>query len=348
VREIRMALTGFGNVGQGVARLLADHGAEYEQDYGLRLSLTGVADRGGAVATGTALNPESLLQSKTESGTVAAAQGGQRGLDGQRFLEAAAANVLLEAASTNFEDAEPGWSYAQSALRLGMDVVLASKGALVLHFDELFDLARKQGREVLYAGTTGAPLPVREVADGVLPGATIDGFEGIVNVTSNVILEAIAGGATYDEGAAEAQRAGLAETDPTLDVDGWDAAAKALIVARTVFDTPITLGDVRREGIRGVDPGSVRRARLEGTVIKLIAHVERQEGGVRAWVGPEVRPLTDPLGRLRGSEVGMIYRTRPLGAVTATVEDSGPIPTALSVLRDVFNLARQRGWMSQR
>jgi len=175
----------------------------------------------------------------------------------------------------------------------------------------------------------------------------IDAFEGIVNVTANVILEEMGRGASYEDGVAAAQRAGVAETDPTLDVDGWDAAAKAMIVARTVFAARISLQDVRREGIRGVSPDDLRQAQVAGETVKLIAHVQRDGSSVRAWVGPEARPLTDPLGRLRGIEVGMIYRTDPLGAVTTTVQDTGPIPTALAVLRDVFNLARSRGWTQQ-
>ena len=346
MRDIRLAMTGFGNVGQGIAQLILEHSLDYQRRYGVRLVLTGVADRGGGVVQKDGLEPAALLAAKREHGTVCRA-GGDPTLQGQQFLEAAAADVLLEAASTNFDDAEPGWSYTRNALVQGMDVVLASKGALVLYFDELFALAKAKDRQVLYAGTTGAPLPVREVAEYVLPGAMIDAFEGIVNVTANVILEEMGRGASYEDGVAAAQRAGVAETDPTLDVDGWDAAAKAMIVARTVFAARISLQDVRREGIRGVSPDDLRQAQVAGETVKLIAHVQRDGSSVRAWVGPEARPLTDPLGRLRGIEVGMIYRTDPLGAVTTTVQDTGPIPTALAVLRDVFNLARSRGWTQQ-
>lgn len=344
--EVKLALTGFGNVGQGVAELMGRHGLEYERRYGVRLTLTGVADRGGAAVNREGLNPNVLLAAKRESGTVAASPDGQPGLAGQDFLSVSAPLVLLEAASTNFEDAEPGWGYARHALAGGIDLVLASKGALVVHWDELMSLAKQEGRRVLFSGTTGAPLPVLELADRALVGTRISGFEGIVNATTNQILTDMLDGLSYEEGVKAAQVAGIAETDPTLDVDGWDAAAKAVIIGRAVMGAPLALSDVRRTGIRELTPRDLEDAKLRGEAIKLIAGVSYQDGEYEARVSPEVRPLTDPLGRLRGQEMGIVFQAEPLGAVTCTVQQTGGIPTALTVLRDVFNLARDRGWTS--
>lgn len=346
--DVTLALTGFGNVGRGVASLLQEHGTEYEERYGVRLVLTGVADRGGAVTNRDGLDPLALLRAKERHGTVAAMDGGEAGLRGAGFLKQAGAMVLLEAASTNFEDAEPGWSYVRHGLESGMDVVLASKGALVLHYDALFALAAERGRKVLFGGTVGAPLPVLELAERVLVGTHILGFEGIVNATTNEILTAMEEGASYEDGVRRAQEIGIAETDPTLDVDGWDAAAKAVIISRAVLGADIQLEDVERQGIRDVTRRELEDARLEGQSIKLIARAERTEAGVRAVVGPVRRPLAGPLGRLRHDEMGIVFQTEPLGAVTSSVQQTGGIPTALTVLRDVINLARDRGWQSPR
>jgi homoserine dehydrogenase len=346
VAEIRLALTGFGNVGRGVAEILEEHSERYLDEYGLKLVLTGVADRGGAAVSTKGLMPGDLIAAKREQGTVAAAPGGRAGLAGDAFLDAAGAQVLLEGASTNFRDAEPGWSYALGALRRGMDVVLASKGALVLHFDELMQEARRASRHVLYSATIGAPLPILELADRALVGVQILELQGIVNATANQILALMSEGATYDEGVRAAQEAGVAETDPTLDVDGWDAAAKAVILARSLFDAPLKLEDVAREGIRGIGPAELESARQEGRTYKLIARVTRRGNGVQATVRPELRPLSDPLGRLRGQEMGVVFTTDLLGDVASTVEGTGGLSTALTVLRDVVNLARERGWTS--
>jgi len=344
--DVRLALIGFGNVGKGVASLLHGEGERYRTEYGVRLVLTGVADQGGAAVNLEGLDGFNLLEAKKRHGTVAAARDGVQGLQGAHFLERAAAHVLLEAASTNFEDAEPGWTYVREALALKMDVVLASKGVLVLHYGHLMRIAMDRGARVLFSGTVGAPLPVLELADRVLVGAQISGFEGILNATSNYILSLMADGATYEESVRRAQELGIAETDPTLDVDGWDAAAKAAIVANAVMGAQLSLQDVEREGIRHVTPEMLSHARQEGQTLKLIARARRTAGGVSAQVVAERRPLADVLGRLQGAEMGIVYHTDPLGTVSATVQQVGGIPTALTVLRDVINLARDRGWSS--
>lgn len=342
--EVRLALTGFGNVGRGVAEILRDNSDRYLDAYGLNLVLTGVADQGGAAVSTVGLAPQDLITAKRERGTVSAATGGRPGLAGPAFLEAADAQVLLEGASSNFTDAEPGWSYAREALRRGMDVVFASKGALVLHFDELMDEARKTGRIVRYSATIGAPLPIPELAERMLIGVRVLEFEGLVNATANQILTLMSDGASYEDGVRAAQEAGIAETDPTLDVDGWDAAAKAVILARSLFGARIGLDDVDREGIRGLQAADLESATRAGQTYKLVARVVREGNAVRAGVRPERRSVTDALGRLRGQEMGMVFKTDLLGDVESTVHGTGGLSTALTVLRDVVNLARERGW----
>lgn len=345
--DVRLALTGFGNVGQGLATLLQTEGWEYQRRYGLRLLLTGVADRGGAAIDPSGLDLDTLLAVKATAGTVAAHRRGVSGMAGAEFLDAAGAQVLVEAASTNFDDAEPGWSNALGALERDMDLVLASKGALVLHFRRLMTEAARLGRRVLFAATVGAPVPVLELAERVLVGARIAAVEGILNGTTTQILTAMEDGATYEDGVRLAQEIGVAETDPTLDVDGWDAAAKAVIVANAVFGAELVLRDVHREGIRGVTPEALADARNARESIRLIARVTCDGAGVHAEVRPMRRSLDDTLGALRGSQMGAVFVTEPLGTIsaTATVDTTGGIATALTVLRDVFNLARERGWM---
>ncbi|GAC1508879.1 MAG: homoserine dehydrogenase [Chloroflexota bacterium] len=347
MHDVRLALTGFGNVGRGIAILLERHAPAFEERYGLRLLLTGVADQRGAVAWPDGLDLASLVRVKAADGTVAAHTRGEVGLGGDDFLARAHGDVLLETASANFEDAEPGWGYTRAALARGMDVVLASKGALTLHFRELIETARDRGRLVRYSATVGAPLPSLDIAQRSLAGQEIQGFEAIVNGTSNTILTLMADGATYEEGVRRAQEIGIAETDPTLDVDGWDAAAKTVILANTLFDASLTLDDVDRTGIRGVSTDDLEDARRGGQTIKLIASVRRDHQGLVAEVRPQRRPLNDPLGRLRGGDMGFVFLTELYGRISATVEDAdhqGALPTSMTVLRDVINLGKDRGW----
>lgn len=347
MQQVRLALTGFGNVGRGIATLLQRHGDEFEQRYGLRLVLTGVADQGGAATAPGGLDLGSLLQAKAESGTVASHSRGEQKLGGAEFLDRTGAGLLLETASTNFEDAEPGWSYCLAALDREMDIVLASKGALTLYWSDLMNRARSGGRSVRYSATIGAPLPSLDVAERTLAGLRARGFEGIVNGTTNVILTLMEGGATYAEGVTRAQEIGIAETDPTLDVDGWDAAAKTVILANAVLAADLRLHDVRRTGIRGVSSEEMRVAAERNETIKLIASATRHDGHVVASVRPERRSKSDALGRLRGGDMGFVFLTDLYGRVSVSAEDTdhqGALPTSMTVLRDVINLAVDRGW----
>lgn len=348
--DIRLAVTGFGNVGQGLALLLDRHGEDYVNRYGARLLLTGVVDRSGAAVDPTGLTPSSLTTVKRERKELAHHELGVAGLNGDHFLERAKADILIEAASTNFVDAEPGWTYVQRALDRSMDVVLASKGSLALHFGEMMHRAREVERNVLYSATVGAPVPALELADRVLTGTEILSFEGIFNGTTHQILTAMAAGSSYDDGVRQAQQMGIAETDPTLDVDGWDAAAKVVIVANTVFGANFRIEDVRRQGIREIQTADIEAAAAKGQVIKLIGRARRSQARIDLEVLPEARGISDALGRLRGDDMGIVYHTEPLGEMACTIHSAGHgggISTAMTVLRDVFNLARDRGWTTR-
>jgi homoserine dehydrogenase len=158
-------------------------------------------------------------------------------------------------------------------------------------------------------------------------------------------------GSSYDEGVRVAQEMGIAETDPTLDVDGWDAAAKAAIVANTAFGSSLGITDVSREGIRSVPAAEIEAAAREGESLRLLSMGSCRDGQVVAEVRVVRRARSHPLGRLRGLEMGVLVHTDPLGDFTATVENSGAsggIATASTVLRDVLNLASLRGWNSGR
>jgi homoserine dehydrogenase len=171
-------------------------------------------------------------------------------------------------------------------------------------------------------------------------------IDGIVNGTSHQILTAMSRGLSYEEGVRQAQAMGIAETDPTLDVDGWDAAAKAAILANAIFGSELTVFDVRREGIRGLTVEELQTAAAAGEAVKLIARASRSDAGVVASVAPERRSRDDALGRLSGDAMGIVFTVEPLGTMASTIEfggHGGGITTAMTVLRDVINLARTRG-----
>jgi homoserine dehydrogenase len=193
-----------------------------------------------------------LLQAKLNAGSVARHPDGQAGLQGDDFLRLSAADILIEAASTNFQDAEPGWGYVRKAIARDMDVVLASKGSLALFWDDLFSLAEARAKGV-FSGTIGAPLPSLEIASRALVGTNINGFRRHCERDEQHNPDADGAGRVVRRGRAAGTGIGIAETDPTLDVDGWDAAAKTVIMANAVLGARLGLPDVKRTGIRGIE-----------------------------------------------------------------------------------------------
>lgn len=342
--EIRLALTGFGNVGQGLATLLHKHAGTYRDQYGVSILLTVVADRGGAACDREGLDLERLLRAKTQNGSVSAYGSNLGAPTAAEFLDIGQTSILVEAASTNFDDAEPGWTYVREAISRGIDVVFASKGSLALYWETLFAAAAERGVRIRFSATVGAPLPTLDIADRSLRGTDIRAIEGIVNGTTHQILSAMRGGLSYEEGVRQAQQMGIAETDPTLDVDGWDAAAKIAILSNAVFGTSLTVFDVNREGIRGVKETDLKAAAQNAESIKLIARAVRTDSGVNAMVRPEPRSTSDALGALTGDDMGTVFYAEPLGKIATTVRSGGHgggISTAMTVLRDILNLARE-------
>ena len=330
----KVALTGFGSVGQSLARILIDEPS-------IPIDITLVADRGGFAIDAGGLNPRDLIAAK-RSGSVATHATGQSGTIGTGVLSESRAEFLLELASTSYEDGEPGWRYVQDALNGGLDVVLASKGPLVAHWDELFRLASSQGRSVGYSATHGAPLPAIDLARFGLTGSRLRGIRALFNSTTGLLLEHMETGKSLEQAIAVVSAEGVAETNPRLDIEGWDAAAKCVIVGRSLFEGNLSLDQVERVGIEGLSTEDVTDARRAGTPIKLLCTIEPGRDGPRASVRPEHLRPNDPLSTLREGALGIVYDAEPVGPMFLAAYGKGGKPTAAAVIRDVLNISGLR------
>lgn len=353
-KVVPIALVGLGNVGQRVLQLLSAKEADHRQRYDLEFKVCGVADSSGAaiaMAEGprpafglgpksSGLDPRDLLRVK-EAGQGAASlpKVGHAGMSARQMLEKAEAEALIELSPTNLQDGEPGLSACEAAIERGMNVVLANKGPLVLAYPRLMEAARRKQVRLAYSATVAGGLPTVNIGRRDLAGARIERIEGILNSTTNFILTSMAeGGMSYADALAEAQRRGIAETDPTLDVEGFDAANKLLILAHAALDYHATLADVDRVGITGVTMDDLTRAQARGEVIKLLCVAERDDERYRLSVKPTALPQTHPMARLSAHQMGVMYQTDINGAITAYIEEGDPMPTAAAVVRDLINL----------
>ena len=339
-RVVRLAMVGLGNVGRAFLELMEGKADLLEQRYGLRLVLTGAADTSGAVLDAGGLDPVALRAHKAGCSGAGAFHGGNPGLGAATMVAMVDADLLLEASAVNLKTGQPGLDCVRTALRRGMSVVLANKGPLVHAFAELSEAAEAAGVGLAYSATVCGALPVVNIGRRDLAGCEIRSVRGVFNSTSNSILAAMARGGTYREALRQAQIDGIAEADPSLDVDGWDTANKLVIIANSILRQPATLADVTPvTGITGITPDPIRQGATRGEVVKLVATATRRGGDYLLSVEPEWLPETDFLAGVSGWEMGIVFDTDIMGVQQFKVDERGPIPTAAAMLRDVINLS---------
>lgn len=252
--------------------------------------------------------------------------------------------IVVEATPTDLVTGEPGLSHILAALERGFSAVSLAKGPLVVAFGRLRDLARSQGALLKYSGAVAAALPTVDTAVYSMAGAGITEIEGVLNGTTNFILNAMSEGKSYCLALQEAQARGVAEADPRLDVEGWDSAAKLLIIANTVWDLDVRLDEVERCGITGLDAEHVRECALRGTPVRLVARARMDESLVRArlTVKPEVVPASHPFANLPGTAKAVRFKSKNMGEVTVSGGASDVTGAAAAALKDVIHILEER------
>lgn len=339
-KGIRLILIGLGNIGRRFLSILDRKAAHLDARYGLTFKLVGAADSQGAAFHPRGLDVATVIGLKGQKRSVADyADCGSPGMAALELVQRVEADALCEASPVNLQTGEPGLSCMRTALSKGMHVVTDNKGPLVLAFAELAALARQKGVELRFSGTVGGGLPAINLGQRDLGGATIEKLEALPNLTTSFILDQMARGLSYAQALAAAQAQGCAEADPSLDVDGWDAANKLVILAHSVLGVPATLADVQVQGITQITVADLEKAQAEGKAIKLVAQAVRQANGTYALtVAPTALPASHPLARLSGQQMGIVYHTDIYGTISAAITEEEPIPSAAAMLRDLLSI----------
>jgi homoserine dehydrogenase len=338
--EIKIVVVGLGNVGRRLLELLERKQDILSGSFGLNFVIVAAVDSGGGRLFPAGIAPKDLISLKTSRKSVAS--GGER-VDPIELMRSVDADMLVEQSPTNLRTGEPGLGLIRAALERGINVVTANKGPLVLAYAELMETARKHGAKLLHSATVTGGLPTLNIGLRDLGACEITGFEGVVNATTNYILTRMTEGESFETALKHAQEVGHAEADPTLDVDGWDAANKLVIIANGVLGRPTRLDEVEVEGIRGVTAANLREARANGQVVKLVARAERVadgNGDFQFSVKPTRLDADHPLARVNADMMGVIYHTDINGTLFASIEERDPYPTAAAVLRDMINVYR--------
>jgi homoserine dehydrogenase len=336
MKQYNLCFLGFGNVGRALVRLLAAKSAELRELYGIEYRITGVASRRiGWLSTAEGFDQATLLSNTSLAGHSSSANSiGE-------WLSEAQADAVFETTSLNPDSGQPAIDYLRAVLESGAHAITANKGALVHGYHELAELARAKGQCFLFESAVLDSAPVFSLFRETLPAVKLRGFSGVFSSTTNVIIETMEAGRSFEEGLKTAQELGVTETDPTHDIDGWDSTVKVCAIASVLMNISLKPDEVNREGIRDLSPRKVQAARAEGKPFKLVARAKLVgEGKLVATVRPEQVPSSDPLGNVRGTSLAIHFELDMMPGLTITSHRPNLQSTAYGLLADFINAVR--------
>ncbi len=332
---MKISLIGFGDLGQGLANVLQEKEAYLREKSDVFLDIVAVVDSGGAVINEDGIKFQDLLEASEEEGSISEHMDeGEKDTSAREVIKNIDSDLMVELTPTSIEDGEPGLTHIKEAMDRGKHVVTANKGPLVVAFEELEDLAESSGLEFKYSATVGGAMPILGLAKGQMSGDSISEVRGVLNGTSNYILTRMTEEeAPFDVVLNEAQDLGIAEEDPTLDIEGIDTAAKITILANALLDRSVKLEDVEVEGVTRIGTEVTRLARETGNEVRLvgIANSDRLE------VAPKLVPSGNPLV-VQGSLNSVTLKTDLAKEITITGFGAGPRETSSALLGDIVNI----------
>jgi homoserine dehydrogenase len=345
MKHYRLAFIGFGNVGRALVHLLERKRVLLKIRYNITFSISGIATG----RHGFAVDPGGIDVQKAmgliETGDSIDSLSTFRVKDALAVIQHSGADVMFENSPVNHETGQPALDHIRTALEIGMHAITANKGPVVHGYRELTNLAEARRKKFRFESTVLGGAPLFSVFRETMPAADLISFKGILNATTNIILSRMERGETYEAAVKFCQSIGVAETDPTNDVDGWDAAIKVAALITVLMDTPFTPQQVDRTGIRGLTAEMIESAKAQGKRYKLVCSVERDGDKIRARVAPELVGTSSPLYGMMDSSTGVTFITDVLPDYSITVSEregmsGGPQETAYGLFADFVNIVK--------
>jgi homoserine dehydrogenase len=318
---MNVALIGFGKVGRAFARLLEGKRSSFP------FRIVGIH----TARHGTAIDHQGLPADPAFGPAAASVE---------EFLEGLPAEVVVEVTPLNPATGEPAISHIRAAFRRRLHVVTANKGPIAHAYARLREEARSCGVQFRFEATVMDGAPVFNLVRNCLPGVTIQGFTGVLNSTTTVVIEALEQGLTLEEGIERARRLGITERDPVYDIDGWDAASKAVALANVFMDAGITPQEADTRGIGHLTPERVRGLAASGKTVRLVSRAKRRGGRVRVRVRAEVLRQTDVLASVKGASNLLLVHTDLMGTLGTLSVSPGLEQTAYGLFSDLVDIAR--------
>lgn len=330
----RIAIAGFGAVGRATAHLLLSRRDRYRTLYGVEVRLVAVCG-----SSEGAFDAAGLETARFDALDV--------GMSGPDFIASSGADVLIEAGPSDFRTGGPGLDYIRSALSTGRDTIVISKGALVHDGKALRERARVSGAMLKISGATAAALPTIDLLHYNLAGCTVLRIEGILNATSNYLLDAMmVRGVGLNAALAEAEAGGFTERDPRNDIEGWDTACKLLILANFGLGADLTMEDLAVDGIQGITERDIAQWRADGLVPRLVGSLIRDGSSFHASVGVRAYPRHDAFAQVAGKNKAIRIETDAMGEIVTSGCGSEPVATAAAALKDLEHIFQARSLRS--
>jgi len=336
-----LALVGFGNVARRFVGLLDECRAGLAHDHALECRIVGAATRRrGSLYRAQGLESAQLMGNW--GGQPVATSSALQIIEHLRESDADL-RVVVETTTLDIRAGQPAIDHLRAGISAGCHVITANKGPVAFAYAQLRDEAKAAGVQFLFEGVVMDGVPVFNLVRETLPAATLRGFRGVVNSTTNHVLTALEHGEDFDAAVARMQAEGIAEADPSLDLDGWDAAAKTAALANVLLDARLTPHDVRRTGIQRSDGERARSAKAAGRRLKLVASAVRTApGAVSAVVEPSELAASDLLASLDGKANALVFQTDVLGEIAICQLEGSLAHTAYALLSDLITLRRRQ------
>ncbi|HEY60358.1 MAG TPA: homoserine dehydrogenase [Anaerolineae bacterium] len=338
MNNISLVMIGFGNVGQAFAHLLIRKRQELQSTQNLNFRITGIATG----SHGCVLNQEGLdtrraiaLMNTNQPLTTLSQQSFA---DTLALIRNCQSDTMIENTPVNYQSGQPAVKHIETALSNGMHVVSANKGPIAHAYQELTSLEGKVGKTLLFESTVMDGAPIFSLFRQTLPAAKLISFEGILNSCTNLILEQMEDGKSFDEAVNYAKSIGITETDPSGDIDGWDAAIKVAILVTVLMNMPLKPQEVNRTGIRDITSETVKRAKKEGKRWKLVCRAQMQGEKLHASVAPELVVAGSPLFSVNGTSSFIHFHTDVLPGLGLLEGNPGPETTAYGLLADLISI----------
>jgi homoserine dehydrogenase len=339
--EYKLALIGFGNVGQGLAEILSNKAQLLRDKFDADIRIVAICDLyKGSIADVDGFDPGALLAHINDKGDLKDFPATNTGWDVSETIANSGANVLVELSFTDLKTGEPALGHMVQALESGMHVSTSNKGPAALHFPKLLELSKAHGGKIGVEGTVMSGTPTMALGMNLLAASGVTRVQGILNGTTNYILGEMENGADYADALKDAQAKGYAEADPAGDVDGHDAAAKVVILANLVMGQSMTMEDVSCVGISGLTSAQIQSAQAENQRWKLIGTLENVNGQIQGSVKPVKLDATHPLYGVSAATNAITYSTDLLGDITLIGPGAGRIETGYAIIGDILSFSR--------